>query len=435
MRLVLLLALAGCEAPPPAPLLGAPTVVHVIGCTLRADRTTPYRDDLDTTPNLGRLAREGVVFERTLANAPWTRPSVAALTTGRYPLSLAIDDERPRGQTDRGVHPDVETLAERFKAAGWTTLGATTNPNANAHFGLAQGFDTYWEATGLWRDDLRKVGGRHAVDALSELLPAVEGPLYLQVLLVDAHAPYRARRKDLLRLGPAYWFTGSSLAQYDANLGRLDAAIAELDALLATLGRGDRLLSVVGDHGEGLNTPAKAMAAHGRRLYDANVHVPWLVHGPGVAGGRRVSGLSESVDVPSTLLELAGLPLTDDLQGESRAAMVRGEADATGEREAFSETFFGADHGWRYSTPEWALVFDARRKDANGQRRGTFELYPADGVDLDGEVSRENPMVVSRLRERVDALRSELEAGQQLWEAAPSDEDTKAQLRALGYQD
>ena len=117
--LLTLMTLA-CDAPAPAPQRfddAAPdTVILVIGCTLRADRLGSYGNPRETSPTLDQLAAEGARVERLVSNAPWTRPALAALTTGRYPLSLGIDDPKHGGFTNRGLHPDVDTLAERFAA-------------------------------------------------------------------------------------------------------------------------------------------------------------------------------------------------------------------------------------------------------------------------------------------------------------------------------
>jgi glucan phosphoethanolaminetransferase (alkaline phosphatase superfamily) len=59
-------------------------------CTLRADHLVSYGYPKNTSPQLDRLARTGVLFEEVLAPAPWTRASMAAMITGLYPRSLDI---------------------------------------------------------------------------------------------------------------------------------------------------------------------------------------------------------------------------------------------------------------------------------------------------------------------------------------------------------
>jgi arylsulfatase A-like enzyme len=64
---------------------------------------------------------------------------------------------------------------------------------------------------------------------------------------------------------------------------------------------------VVGDHGEAFGQHP-ANAGHSLFIYDENVHVPWLVSVPGRTAGAHVHAVRSLVDVPSTLVELAGLP-------------------------------------------------------------------------------------------------------------------------------
>lgn len=63
-----------------------PNVVLMVLDTVRADSTTPYGAERDTTPNLDRLARRGVRFAHARSTAPWTLPSHASLFTGRWPF-------------------------------------------------------------------------------------------------------------------------------------------------------------------------------------------------------------------------------------------------------------------------------------------------------------------------------------------------------------
>ena len=76
--------LLGCRrAGSPQPQL--PHVVLVVVDCLRADHVGAYGYPLPTTPNLDRLAAEGIRFEWSYANATWTKPSMATLFTGFYP--------------------------------------------------------------------------------------------------------------------------------------------------------------------------------------------------------------------------------------------------------------------------------------------------------------------------------------------------------------
>ena len=98
-----------------------PNVLLYMCDTLRADSLGCYGSPLGDTPNLDRLAAEGVRFERCFAQAPWTYVSVPSMFTSLYPSANGVrlmGDELP---------DDVETLVERFRRAGYLTAGLITN--------------------------------------------------------------------------------------------------------------------------------------------------------------------------------------------------------------------------------------------------------------------------------------------------------------------
>lgn len=431
IRALPLLTLLGCGAPPPAwEGEGPSTVVVLVACTMRADRLGLYGNPHEPSPTLDRLGAEGAVFERMISNAPWTRPAVGALITGRYPLVLGLDDPADRGLTNRGVHPDFATLAEAFHAAGWGTVGATANPNANAAFGMAQGFDTYHEATGLWREDMRKVGGDEVVDMLLASLEQTPGRVYAQLVVVDTHQPLPRRLWPRLRWGWQALTEPSLLDLYDVGVTVLDQTVRRLEAGLERLGRGDRLLLFVGDHGEGLLHPIHAGRAHGRHLYDANLRVPWLVHGPGVHPGR-IGGLAESVDLAPTVLELAGVPALGPLDGDSRAAQVRGDQAQTGERAVFAETWYLREHKARWTTDALTYIWDYKAK-ARGQGRGE-SLFMAQDVQQGRDVFTAHVAEARAMQAELEALRERLMPQQQVFVLDAVDAAVTRQLQQLGY--
>ena len=100
---------------PPASA-GAPNVLLIVLDTVRADRLSVQGYGRDTTPQLARLARRGVVFEEARSAAPWTLPSHASLFTGRWPHELRVGGDRPLDAT-------YPTLAEHLSKHGYATAG------------------------------------------------------------------------------------------------------------------------------------------------------------------------------------------------------------------------------------------------------------------------------------------------------------------------
>lgn len=115
---------------------GAPQgVLLVITDTLRADHSSLYGYERQTTPTLARLAREGVLFENAISQSTWTKVSVPSIETAMYPTSHTIGDIPDR------LPASATTIAEVFRRAGYATFGMTRNPFTGQFSSLHQGYE------------------------------------------------------------------------------------------------------------------------------------------------------------------------------------------------------------------------------------------------------------------------------------------------------
>ncbi len=410
---------------------GRTNVVVAIGCTLRADQTTPYGGP-STTPFLARLAAEGTRFDETLANAPWTKAATTSIVSGQYALDLAVN--APNRGDDQRLPDQAVTLAERFREAGYATVGGTANPNNNVVFGFEQGFDHYYEGTGLWREGENKVAGTVVIDDVLANLPA-DQPFYAQVLLVDAHFPY-----DAGDAAAAFWQPFSPtkrVAQYRAMLGNLDRAFEHLwDGLVARGVADDTVFVVIGDHGEGLYEPEHHGVSHGSYLYPSALHVPWLVRGPGVAPGNVVGGLSQQLDLSPTLGGLFGLPPAPGLEGRDLSALLTGGSRDTGETRVFADTWFRAANRAAVYTPTHACLRDFAPPRAPASKQPPFVTGCFDRV---ADPTMTTTIADDALMQELVDWRTEHEASRAAFVAAYGEPEatindaTSGALRGLGY--
>ncbi len=300
---------------------GAPTVVLVSIDTLRADRLGCYGRNNAQTPNIDRLAIGGALFMRAQTSAPITLPAHASLMTGRSLPGHGVNDN-----LTYVLPPEIPALAESFKKGGYATGAFVSAALLGARYGLARGFDRYDDAmpkaapTGGAVFNFGERPGRATVDqALSWLATQQRAPAFLWVHLWEPHAPYTAPREF------AALFPGDP---YQAEVAAVDAAVGQLvDGIAALRGDGKLLVVVVGDHGEALGEHGEQ--THGIFLYQATMHVPFVVHGPGwgVKAGR-VEPPVGLVDVMPTLLDLAKLPTPGPTDGVSLAPVLAGTAPA-----------------------------------------------------------------------------------------------------------
>lgn len=413
-----------------------PNVVLILGCTVRKDQVTPYGGHPDATPWLSGLAARGVVFDDTIAAAPWTRAASTAVLTGHHPITVGMVEPSNR-RNDRKLPDSVTTIAERMAERGYLTLGATANPNLGAGFGFGQGFDAYQEGlTANWKHKLK---GKEVVDATVDSLEARradgdERPFFLRMMLLDPHAPRHKKGGQLNT-----WKEDDVPArvwQYRAHLAEFDAALAHLEARLQGLGMADdTVFVVVSDHGEGMSYPRHHGFGHGQYPSSSTVHAVWLMGGPGVAAGHRVLGVSSQVDILPTVLGTIGQPLTDpsSAEGTDWSAQVRGEAGATTADAVFVDTWFQESNRAAIFTPTHQCQADfgsSERQQARGKfQPGCFDRH-ADPLFT-------TTVEVPDLPEQLAAWREGREAALAgaVTETVEVSEELAGQLEMLGYHE
>jgi choline-sulfatase len=319
-----------------------PNVLLVTFDTTRADHVGCYGAEPSPTPNLDRLAREGVVLTQAMTAVPLTLPAHTSMLTGQVPIRHGV-----RNNGAYVLPPSAETLAESFSQAGYQTAAFVSAFVLNRQFGLAQGFDTY-------DDELidERSGPQTAARALRWLgRRDAQRPFFVWVHLFDPHTPWTPPRpyRDLA-LPSGY---DQEIAAADGSLGRI------LEWLRAQQLLDRTIIAVLGDHGEGLGDHGET--EHGLFLYEETVHVPWVMRLTGGAGaGTRAPALASVIDLAPTLLDLAGLPPLRAASGVSlRDAL--GGGRAPDRRGVLLETVYPQESfGWAplrgLRTPEWSWI-------------------------------------------------------------------------------
>jgi choline-sulfatase len=393
MRVGRLLSLAilagGCSARPPAgPPPAARHLVLVTIDTLRADRLSCYGSRTVATPHLDALARDGALAEDASVQVPLTRPSHVSLMTGLYPAEHGVRDN-----VSPSLSPSVPVLAEVLEKAGFATAGFVSSVVLSRQSGLARGFSTYSDRFLVEADDARfldqiqKRGDVPTGEAIAWLEGHRSGRLFVWLHLYDPHDPYEPPEPYASRYeGRPY---DGEVAWSDELLGRLDGALERLSL------RGDTLLVVTSDHGEGLGEHGEEV--HGYFVYETTLHVPLLVRGPGVPAGTRLATTFRSVDLFPTVLDLLGVPLSprERVSGRSLAAAFRGAKAPPGET-TYAESLTPLLH---YGWSDLRALRDGRFKYVQAPRP---ELY-----DLKEDPGETRNLVASQAA-RAEALRAAL---------------------------
>lgn len=412
------LCVTGCRREPsPATLTASrPNVLLVTIDTLRADRLGTYGHAAAATPTLDALSARGVRFATAVAHVPLTGPSHASILTGLTPLG--------HGVRDNGGYvlpAELKTAAQRFREAGYRTAGFVSGFPLDRRFGFDRGFDTYDDHLPRGNDPRRTPYVERLADATTDAglrwlaAPASAGaaaPFFLWMHYYDPHAPYEPPG-DLATRFRSTPYDGE-VAFVDAQLARLFRALDETGALARTL------VLVRADHGEGLGEHGEG--THGLFVYDSTLKVPWIMAGPGVAAGGVPATVARGIDVLPTLLDQAGLPVPEGLDGRSLRPAAEGKemADAP----AYAESVYAErEFGW---APLFALR-TSRYKLIEAPRPELYDLE-ADAGEATNRLARESA--------RVDELRRQLEAAlarPARSAAAKVDTETAERLAALGY--
>jgi len=299
--------------------------------TLRADHLPAYGYRDVKTPAIDALAADGVVFERAYAHAPLTRPSHAALLTGRLPNETGVRDE------DAGVKAGDRVLAQMLRDRGYATAGIVSTSLLGADSGLAQGFATY-------DDDVASgpaTGVRVRDGALSEALAekwldqSARSRAFLFLQLNEPHAPYRA---------PATY--AAQYAPYDAAIAYADEIVGRLIRYLKSHQLYDRsTIILLSDHGEGLGDHGEQ--EHGLLLHDEAIHVPLVVKQESNANaGRRIKEIVQLIDVAPTVLDLVKAPRTSAIQGRSLKPLLDGSGSLPPARVYAESMYASRRFGW-----------------------------------------------------------------------------------------
>jgi len=383
-RAVLLLILAACHKSP-APHV-RPSILFVTLDTTRADAIGA------ATPSFNALIPRGRRFTQAYCAVPQTLPSHISMLTGLYPAGHGV---RENGRHLAGNQP---LIAEKLHAAGYRTAAFVSAFALARRFGVARGFDAYDDdmPAGLAERTARETTDR----VLAFLDKTAPQPLFLWVHYWDPHypytppEPYRTRYAQNLYLG--------EVAFMDEQLGRLVQAFEKRVP-------GPHAIILVGDHGEGLGEHGEAQ--HGNLLYQATMHVPLLIIGPGVTSGSTDMPVSTR-RIFQTILDWAGLGTVNSLLRGDRE-IVAGEA---------MKPFL--DYGWQ---PQVMAVEGTQK----AILAGPLEVYdvvrdPGETHNLASQASLPRDVRATLRDYPVPSL-------QQAAAAAPADEEERRKLASLGY--
>lgn len=334
-------------------------------------RVGAFGDTVAQTPNLDRLATEGLRFTEVFASAGVCAPSRAAVITGMHQMSFGGQHMRASSITGgyKAVPPPtVKAFPELLRAAGYFTLTDTKLDYQFSGVKDHSGPFTIWDEQGEQSDWRNRDKGQpffaylnfdvtHEGGILPEFGRWPYSIMHLATQLIRYWRGHRVIDCPVaphdVQLEPYYpdnKIIRADIARHYNNIYQMDAQVGRLLARLESEGLADDTIIIwTTDHGDGLPR-AK------RELYDSGLHVPMIIRWPekyrprDVLRGALDSRLLSFVDLAPTILALAGIEKPEFMHGKSFVS-----AD---------------DQQWRLAESEREFVFAARdRIDKTQDRR------------------------------------------------------------------
>jgi arylsulfatase A-like enzyme len=422
-----------------APPASKPNVLVFFTDQQRWDSIGAYGNPMGLTPNLDRMAAEGVRFIHAFTPQPVCAPARSSMQTGKYPSTTGVV------RNGLVLKDNETTLPMLFSRAGYETgyVGKWHLSTGGSDIVPPErrgGYDQFWVASNalehssvpysgqMWDSAGKPVpfNDEYRVDALTDQTVAFlkkkrSKPFFLFVSHLEPHfqnstntfiAPkgYGDRYKNNFYVpGDLAPFPGdwkSQLPEYYGIIARIDEQFGRVMAELKAQGQLDNTIVIMTtDHGCHFRT---RNAEYKRSCHDASTRIPLIARGPGFRPGVTVDQLVSTVDLAPTLLEAAGLPAESAMQGKSLLNLASGNA-----RDWRDEVYIQMREealGRAIRTPLWKYcVFDPDASDPKQPwsnryiERHLYDLTsdPNEIVNLAGRTDTKE--IATQLRERLSA--------------------------------
>jgi arylsulfatase A-like enzyme len=358
-------------------------IVVVVINALRADHLPSYGYSRDTSPHIDRLAQDGIIFDRAIAQSYWTLPSIVSIFTSKYMCAHNVDSR------DKKLGEDTSTLAEVLSSHGYTTAAFTCGLDTAAIYGIDRGFDIY-----------SVYGGNEATGSFSDIMPKAmkwlnknkNKKFFLFLHSYDVHMPYKDYPGDgfdkdykgifndlpldyneLKKINNYTLYSENRkiqlsvedinhiIASYDDCIRYADGFIGHLIDNLKRLKLYDKTIIILcADHGEELGERGTFNRFGNQNLYQEVIRVPLIIKHPSIRlNGQRIKSAVELVDIMPTILDLLGISMPGDLQGKSLASLIKNGVDRVVHEYVFSEA---SKHKWMILRHDgWKLLYALER--------------------------------------------------------------------------
>ncbi|MDR2116300.1 MAG: sulfatase-like hydrolase/transferase [Planctomycetaceae bacterium] len=425
-----------------------PNILFLLADDLGWGDLGSYGNQRKRTPNLDKLASQGILFTQFYQGGSVCSPSRATLLTSRFPAELKIHGHfaTPEQNKARAMPNELAlqtpTLPRFLKQSGYRTIHIGKwhlgNPKPNVDALQEYGFDeTYLfnrdrnipsDGQGPSRPDSSRIFVDDAIQAISAVK---DQPFYAQVWFFDTHAPlippaelrepYRNKRFTPDGFTTPYEVFSAALTEFDRQIGRLlkfleDSGLADNTIVIFSSDNGPEDIEIANAAWSGVGNTGP-LRGRKRSLYEGGVRLPFIVRWNGNIPAGQVNNHSviSGADLLPTLTSIAGIELPDDvkktLRGENITDALKGNKQFTRSKPLYWEWRFRiANHLWNRS-PILAIR-DGQWKLLLNPDQSRIELYdiPNDHSEQNN-VAEKYPDIVKKLSEKILAWQKTLPEG------------------------
>ena len=383
------------------------------------------------TPNIDRLAAEGVRLTDFYASGATCTPTRAALITGRYQQRVEL--ERPLGSgVDSGLPAGGRSLPHLLRSNGYATaligkwhLGYKPEFSPNAHgfdyfFGFKSGYIDYYRHTGgdgahdLFENEAPVHVDGYMTDLITErsvrfIEDHARQPFFIEVAYSAPHWPYQVpdrpstARDEGTHVQP-YEPDAGTRADYVAMLERADQGVGAMLEALERLGLSDRTLVIFTSDNGGEWLSRNAPLFHRKwTVWEGGIRVPAIFRWPGRLPAGEVSlQVGVTMDLTASILAATGTPVPAGLalDGVDLLPILTGRLAVT-ERTLFWRQVYVNRRQRAVRRGDWKLMLD-------GEAAMVFNLRTDVGERND--LARERQDVAQRLRPLLDAWEEDVDA-------------------------
>lgn len=336
-----------------------PNIIWIVLDACRASSLTPYGYGRPTSPHIQQIADRGIVFENHFAQASKTMWSVPSYMTGRYFPIPCFSNFFSGTVLQRMPPAGEELISKTLGAHGYKTAIFSNMPLFFETDRLAKSFDDVF----LWGVGKNILLQRWADTMSTPLRQWLEGhrnePFFLYIHAADTHFPHEMVPPYDQWIDPTYdqsnvvsfeWgqdyipmdgkeFTEDDKAffldYYDGMVFDADSQIGLLIDALGYFNLIDSTIFIISsDHGQLLGEDGQTVDHIGET--DEVLHIPLIICGPGIPVGKRVTALTENVDVVPTLIELLSIETPAVYHGHSLISLFQNRSPENWRTHVFS---------------------------------------------------------------------------------------------------